>query len=103
MKMLRNRKECLMMRLQVQSFQLPRWVVPVMILIALALIPFALVLGLALTAAAVGFSALRLFLPASSSPTFGQGSDGQTRIKNSGSTSKVIDAEYQVKDEDGEN
>ena len=92
-----------MMRLQVQSFQLPRWVVPVMILIAFALIPFALVLGLALTAVAVGFSALRFFFPASSSPTFDQGSNDQPGIKKSTPASKVIDAEYQVKDEDGEN
>jgi len=101
--MLRNLKGCLMMRLQVQSFQVPRWVVPVVVLIAVALIPFALVLGLALTAAAVGFSVLRLFLPASNPTAFGQGSNSQTRIKNSASASNAIDAEYQVKDEDGEN
>jgi hypothetical protein len=92
-----------MMRLQVQSFQLPRWVVPVMILVALALIPFALMVGVALTAVALGFSALRLFLPSSSPANFGPGFDGQTRIKNDRPAPGVIDAEYQVKDEDGKN
>lgn len=91
------------MRLQVQSFQMPRWVIPVMILVALALVPFALVLGLALTAVALGFSALRLFLPAHNSSHFGPASNGRTRIKSDGPASGVIDAEYQVKDEDGKN
>jgi hypothetical protein len=102
-KMLRILKERLMMRLQVHSFQLPRWVAPVMILIALALIPFALVLGLALTTIAIGFSALRLFLPISNSATIHRTFNGQTRMKNHTTTSGVIDAEYQVKEKDGKN
>ena len=92
-----------MMRLQVQSFQLPRWVAPVMILVALGLVPFALMLGLALTAIAIGYSTLRLFLPGSNSQTDFQTLHGQTGIKNHSPTSGVIDAEYQVKDEDGKN
>ena len=91
------------MRLQVQSFQLPRWVAPVMILVALALLPFALMLGLALTAVAIGYSILRLFLPISNSSTTYQTLRGQTGMKNHASASGVIDAEYQVKDEDGKN
>ena len=92
-----------MMRLQVESFPLPRWVVPVMILIAIAFIPFALVLGLVLTAAVAGFSVLRFFLPATNPPIFGQGPNSQTRLKKPDPVSGIIDAEYQVKDEDGKN
>lgn len=84
-----------MIKVQVQSFQMPKWVVPAMILIALALIPFALVLGLAAAALALGVGALRLFLPPSSrtfpahrpsgGPSLGMGGD-------------AIDVDYEVKD-----
>ncbi len=86
-----------MMRLEVRSYQAPRWMAPILILAALALVPFALMLALGLAAAAIGISAFRLFLPAagrSENPaTFG--SPPHHSLK-SGS---VIDADYEIKDE----
>ena len=88
------------MQIHVRSVQMPRWVVPLLILAALALIPFALMLGLALAAVVIGASALRLLLP---SP--GRLETRSTDFPFSGinkrfSDPSVIDAEYEVKDSD---
>jgi len=86
-----------MMKFEVHSYQTPRWIVPILILAALALIPFALVLALGLAAAAIGVSAFRLFLPVAGRPESPGtlGAPPPTSLK-SGS---VIDADYKIKDE----
>ncbi len=85
-----------MIKVQMQTFQAPRWLGPVLALIALALIPFALVVGLAVLTAAVGFTALRAFLP--SAPVL-KSSPGETMGgRKIHSRSQTIDAEYEVKD-----
>lgn len=66
-----------------------------MILISLALIPFALVLGLTAAALALGVGALRLFLP-SSSRTFP--ADRSSRGPSIGGAGDAIDADYEVKE-----
>jgi uncharacterized protein (DUF58 family) len=86
------------MRMVMHSFQAPRWVAPLLVLIAVALIPFALILALALAGLALGVSALRFFLsgaaPVDSGPVLRRDSSSQ-RI----SDSSVIDADFEVKNE----
>ena len=86
-----------MMRMEMRPVQLPRWTVPVLILFALALIPFALVLALAAAGIAVAASAFRLLTG---------GRVGPTGLKPRSGTSRVvfpdhqaIDADFKVKDE----
>jgi hypothetical protein len=86
-----------MLKFEVRSHQLPRWMVPVLALAALALIPFALMLALGLAAAAVSLSVFRAFLPTGNRPKDSKTLDPPARISlKSGS---VIDADYEVKDE----
>jgi hypothetical protein len=88
------------MRVVVQSFQAPRWIVPVLILVALALIPFALMLAVTLLGVAVAATAFRALLsPApEANPKNHSFPKGQLAELNPGS--KVIDAEYEAKDQD---
>ena len=86
------------MQIHVRSVQAPRWVIPVLILAALALIPFALALGMALAAAALVASALRLLVPSSDRPLGGSPSIPHSRADNKISNSPAIDAEYEVRE-----
>jgi len=86
------------MQIHVRSTQLPRWFVPGFVLLALVLIPFALMLGLAFAALAVGGLVLRAFLPPADkrerySRVF-HSSDIDPKI----SDASAIDAEFEVKD-----
>ena len=82
-----------------QTFQVPRWLGPVLILAALALIPFALMIGLALMAVVLGVTALRLLLSQPSPPIFQQGRDPVSSKRKMDAGSPAIDAEYEVKDD----
>ena len=86
-----------MMKLEFRSYQAPRWVAPILILAALALIPFALMLALGLAAAAIGVSTFRSLLPAADRPenpeTLG------ARPHHSLRSGSAIDADYEIKDE----
>lgn len=85
------------MKFELRSYQAPRWIVPILVLAALALIPFALVLALGLAVAAIGFSALRAFLPPSGkNPGLGYLKKPSRVSLKPGS---VIDADYEIKDE----
>ncbi|GEM_PF-1331729 len=88
-----------MMRVQVQSFRAPRWLGPLLVLIALAILPFALILGMAVMALVAGASIFRLLLPAPRKvfeENLGSGKAAH-RVVDSGS--RAIDADYEVKDE----
>jgi len=91
-----------MMKVRVQSFSAPRWIIPVLFLVALALIPFFFAVALALAAAAVGFTVFRSLLPAPGGAAFGQPDSTRMDRRFEGSGSKVIDADYEVKDENGQ-
>ena len=57
------------MRMEVRSFQVPRWLAPLMGLLALALIPVAMLVAVCVAALALGTTLIRVFLPTSiSSP-----------------------------------
>ena len=88
-----------MMRMEVRSAHLPWWVVPILLLAALALIPFALVLALAVAGMAIGVSVVRFLLTGpqnrhEESQTF-RTQDSRTHLP----PSQVIDADYEVKEE----
>jgi hypothetical protein len=98
--MLRDSGRISSMQIHVRSAQLPRWVVPLLILAALALIPFALMLGLALAAVAIGASALRVLLPSLRGPEVRSTEFPFSRADKRFSDPSAIDAEYEVKDSD---
>lgn len=88
-----------MLKVQVQSYALPRWVVPVVFLAALALIPFALMLALGLGALALGASVVLSLLPPAK-PAQDPRHFGEKGHSMKGPDSpQVIDADYEVKDE----
>lgn len=87
-----------MVRFQVHSYQLPRWIVLVLALAALALIPFALVLALGLGVLAIGASAFRVFL-APAGPVNHSRFEKTASSKLGSSSANVIDADYEIKGE----
>jgi hypothetical protein len=88
-----------MMRMEVRSVHLPRWITPLLILAALALIPFALMLALALVGIVLGVSALRFFLagPLDKKEEFQRVEPKVPQIHLS--SCPVIDVDYEVKEE----
>jgi hypothetical protein len=91
-----------MLKFQVQSYSMPRWIVPLLALAALALIPFALVLALGLGLLAVGASAFRAFLLPGGRSVDTRFEVGRPSKLNPGS-SNTIDADYEIKGEDEKN
>ena len=78
---------------------MPRWVVPVLVLVALALIPFALALALVAGGIAVTAAVVRTFLPLSPK-SFPNDSPFEVKGKMfDRGNSSVIDADYEVKEE----
>lgn len=88
------------MQIHVRSIQAPRFLVPLLILAALALIPFALMLGLGLAAVAIGVSALRILLPSPEKLEVGSAKTAFSRVEKRFSDPSAIDAEYEIKDSD---
>lgn len=90
------------MKVQVRRFRAPGWIVPVLVLIALALLPFALMLAAGLVLLAVGAAALNALLPGGKR-SFPENdySSPPPKLK-SGPESGVIDADYEVVKEDHE-
>lgn len=86
-----------MLKFEMHSYQLPRWMVPVLALAALALIPFALMLALGVAVLAIGVSVLRAFLP--SSPGLGKAKNLESPQHVPLKPGSIIDADYEVKDE----
>ena len=87
------------MRFQVQTFRAPRWLGPVLVLIAMALLPFALMLGLAVMALVSGASVLRLLLPPVGKWAMQGRQDSTSGRSIIEPGSPAIDAEYEVKDD----
>jgi hypothetical protein len=92
----RRGSEVWMLKFEIREAHLPRWMVPVLVLAALALIPFALMLALGLAAVAVGLTALRILLPPAKPP---EREILKPRASSSLKPGSVIDADYEVKDE----
>lgn len=86
-----------MLKFEVHSTQMPRWIVPVLALAAFALLPFALMLALGLAAAAIGFSVFKAFLPPVEKPLGPESLERPAR--SSLKSGSVIDADYEIKDE----
>jgi len=88
------------MRMEVRSFQVPRWLAPLMGLLALALIPIAMLMAVCVAALALGTTLIRVFLPVSISSQNSK-SRPAFRSKDSSVLSKqsAIDVEYEVKDQ----
>ena len=86
-----------------QTFQAPRWLGPILVLIALALIPIAMMVGLTVLAVVLGFAALRVFLPTPSRSTFSNPGSMNANNRKIQSPSTVIDAEYEVKESNAKN
>ncbi len=83
------------MRMEVRSFQVPQWLSPLLVLLALALIPVALVVAVGFGVLAVGVSVVKAFLPSSPRPPI-----MSSRSAFSEPTGhSAIDAEYEIKDE----
>ena len=87
------------MRMEVKSFQVPRWVFPLMILAALALIPVALMLALSVAALGIVGSVVRAFLPSAAPKPMETRSFRFPEFEKSDSHTAVIDADYEVKEE----
>lgn len=94
--------EPLMMRFQVRTFAMPRWIGPLLALAAIVLLPFALMLALGLAALALGALVFRaLMFPTDKRPD--SPSIDTSRSPALGSNdSPILDAEYEVKEEDEE-
>jgi hypothetical protein len=88
------------MRVFVQSSQGSRWIIPALILAALALIPFALMLTVTLLGVAVAATAFRVLLSQGSNSIPNNHSFPKGEVAGLNQRSKVIDAEYEAKDED---
>ena len=82
----------------VRSFNTPKWIGPLLLLAALALIPFALLLALSFAALAAGFFMVRtLILPHRSQKLRGRPApDIPQRSLNV--SSQILEAEFEVKD-----
>jgi hypothetical protein len=83
--------------MQVKSFQVPVWLAPVMVLFALAFIPVALMLAVALGVLAVGTTVIRAFLPSSQTSASPQSVFSPRESKKS--DVQAIDVEYEIKDQ----
>ena len=86
------------MQIHVRSTPFPGWVVPVLALIALALLPFAIALGLLVGGLALGAGLVRVLLfPASPKGTARpdlRGASSKERLADP----SAIDAEFEVKE-----
>lgn len=86
------------MRMEVRSFQMPRWLAPILGLLALVLIPIAMMVAILFAALALGTTLIRAFVPSISSPN----SKSRPSISSKDSSlsqSPAIDVEYEVKDQ----
>jgi len=86
------------MRVMVRSFHVTRWMGPLILLGLLALIPFAFMLALTLTALAVVFFVVRSFGPAFRATEMGTRAKPKIQPHSIDTSSQVLDAEYEVKE-----
>lgn len=83
------------MRMEVRSFQVPQWLSPLLVLLALALIPVALVVAVGFGVLAVGAIVVKAFLPSSPCPPI----MSSRSVFSEPTDHSAIDAEYEIKDE----
>jgi hypothetical protein len=86
------------MRMEVRSFQVPRWLSPLLVLLALAFIPIALMFAVALGVLAVGTTVIRAFLPSSQPPSVSHQHSVFSSLESKKSDLSAIDVEYEIKD-----
>ena len=87
------------MRMEVRSFQVPRWLTPLLVLLALAFIPIALMFAVALGVLAVGTTVIRAFLPSSQPSSVSHVRSVFNSLESKKSDVSAIDVEYEVKDQ----
>jgi hypothetical protein len=85
--------------MEVRSFQLPRWLAPLTGLLALVLIPVAVMVAFLFAALALGTTVIRAFIPAISSQKFKSSPVINSKDSSVLSQSSAIDVEYEVKDQ----
>jgi hypothetical protein len=85
--------------MEVRSFQLPRWLAPILGLLALVLIPVAVMVAFLFAALALGTTVIRAFIPSISSQKVKSRSVINSRDSSVLSQSSAIDVEYEVKDQ----
>ncbi len=85
--------------MEVRSFQLPRWLAPLMGLLALVLIPVAVMMAFLFAALALGTTLIRAFVPSISSREFKSSPAINPKESSVLSQSSAIDVEYEVKDQ----
>ncbi len=83
------------MRMEVRSVQVSRWLAPLLLLLALALIPLALMVAVGFAALAIGTTVVRAVLPSSPRSPVIQARSVESSIE----PNSAIDAEYEIKDE----
>jgi len=84
--------------MEVRSFQVPRWLTPVLGLLALVLIPIAMMVAVCVAVLALGSTLIRVFVP--SIPSQDTQARPVFRSKDSSVPSQsAIDVEYEVKDQ----
>ena len=87
------------MRMEVRSFQMPRWLAPLMGLLAIVLIPIAVMVAVLFAALALGITLIRAFVPSIASQTFKSRPAINAKDSSVLSQSSAIDVEYEVKDQ----
>jgi len=85
--------------MEVRSFQLPRWLAPLMGLLALVLIPVAVMVAFLFAALALGTTLIRVFVPSISSREVKSRPAINSKDSSVLSQSSAIDVEYEVKDQ----
>ena len=91
------------MKVEIRTFKSAGWIVPLMLLIALVLLPFALMLALALMTAALGAAVFRALLSSTQGDVIGSDARSTRKLGHPTSGPSIIDAEYEVKEKDEKN
>jgi len=85
--------------MEIRSFRAPGWLGPVLLLLALAILPFALILGLVVTGIVLGASVMKALVPFPAEEKL----EGRTEVvpkqERLSADSEIIDADYEIKDE----
>ncbi len=90
------------MPVMVRAYNLPRWLGPLVGLAVIALIPFAVMLALALAGLSLGYLVIRSLLPSPGNPKTAfpvtGSNDPSQRLHSAHPSPQVLDAEFKVKE-----